>query len=42
MDLTLAHLVRTKLKSTGVELDRWQFQALTHGCRQAKESLLRS
>ncbi|HYN76764.1 MAG TPA: Hsp70 family protein [Lamprocystis sp. (in: g-proteobacteria)] len=40
MDLTLAHLVRSKLKATGVDLDRWQFQALTHGCRQAKESLL--
>jgi hypothetical protein len=40
MDLTLAHLVRTKLHSGGVDLDRWQFQALTHGCRQAKEALL--
>jgi hypothetical protein len=40
MDLTLAHLVRAKLQSEGVELDRWQFQALTHGCRQAKEALL--
>lgn len=40
MDLTLAHLVRNKLKDEGIELDRWQFQALTHGCRQAKETLL--
>jgi hypothetical protein len=40
MDLTLAHLVRGKLKSAGVELDRWQLQALTYGCRQAKEALL--
>lgn len=40
MDLTLAHLVRQKLKKQGVELDRWQLQALTHGCRYAKESLL--
>jgi len=40
MDLTLAHLVRAKLKGDGVELDRWQFQALTYGCRQAKETLL--
>ena len=40
MDLALAHLVRTKLKADGVELDRWQFQALTYGCRQAKEALL--
>jgi hypothetical protein len=40
MDLTLAHLVKQKLKAAGVELDRWQLQALTHGCRQAKEQLL--
>lgn len=40
MDLTLAHRVRAKLKSAGVELDRWQVQALTYGCRQAKEALL--
>ncbi len=40
MDLTLAHLVKNKLKTQGVELDRWQLQALTHGCRQAKEALL--
>jgi len=40
MDLTLAHLVKQKLKAQGVELDRWQLQALTHGCRLAKETLL--
>ncbi len=40
MDLTLAHLVKQKLKKTGVELDRWQLQALTHGCRYGKEMLL--
>lgn len=40
MDLTLAHLLKQKLKQTGVELDRWQLQALTHGCRHAKEALL--
>jgi len=40
MDLTLAHVVKQKLKKNGIELDRWQLQALTHGCRQAKESLL--
>ncbi|TCT21500.1 Hsp70 family protein [Thiobaca trueperi] len=40
MDLALAYLLRGKLAQTGVELDRWQLQALTHGCRQAKESLL--
>ena len=40
MDLALAYLLKTKLAQSGVELDRWQLQALTHGCRQAKESLL--
>lgn len=40
MDLTLAHLVKQKLKVQGVDLDRWQLQALTHGCRYAKEKLL--
>ncbi len=40
MDLTLAHLLKQKLAKSGVELDRWQLQALTHGCRIAKESLL--
>jgi hypothetical protein len=40
MDLTLAHVVKRKLQTNGVELDRWQLQALTHGCRMAKEALL--
>ncbi|MBK1716917.1 Hsp70 family protein [Thiocystis violacea] len=40
MDLALAYILRNKLAQTGVELDRWQLQALTHGCRQAKEALL--
>ncbi len=40
MDLTLAHLLRQKLAKSGVDLDRWQLQALTHGCRIAKEALL--
>jgi len=40
MDLTLAHLLKQKLKVQGVALDRWQLQALTHGCRYAKEKLL--
>ncbi len=40
MDLALAYQLKTKLAQAGVELDRWQLQALTHGCRQAKESLL--
>lgn len=40
MDLALAYVLKGKLAKTGVELDRWQLQALTHGCRQAKETLL--
>lgn len=40
MDLALAYLLKQKLAQAGVELDRWQLQALTHACRQAKESLL--
>jgi hypothetical protein len=40
MDLALAYVLRHKLTASGVELDRWQLQALTHACRQAKESLL--
>ena len=40
MDLALAHVVKGKLGQLGVELDRWQIQALTHGCRHAKERTL--
>lgn len=40
MDLALAHVVRSKLAAEGKQLDLWQLQALTHGCRAAKESLL--
>ena len=40
MDLALAHVVRTKLASEGKTLDLWQLQALTHGCRAAKETIL--
>jgi hypothetical protein len=40
MDLTLAHGVRSKLTTQGTSLDPWQLQALTHGCRTAKETLL--
>ncbi|RNE91141.1 Hsp70 family protein [Marichromatium sp. AB32] len=39
MDLALAHRLRAKLAAAGVELDRWQLQQLTHGCRDAKEAL---
>ena len=40
MDLALAHVVKNKLAAQGTTLDHWQVQALTHGCRQAKETLL--
>ena len=40
MDLALAHVVKAKLAADGKTLDHWQLQALTHGCRQAKEALL--
>lgn len=40
MDLALAHGVSTKLAGQGSNLDLWQLQALTHGCRSAKETLL--
>jgi len=40
MDLALAHVLKAKLATEGKALDPWQVQALTHGCRQAKEALL--
>ncbi len=40
MDLTLAMVVRQRLKDEGTKLDAWQFQVLTYGCREAKEKLL--
>jgi len=40
MDLALAHVVKAKLSAEGKSLDPWQVQALTHGCRHAKEALL--
>ncbi|HOW75044.1 MAG TPA: Hsp70 family protein [Candidatus Competibacteraceae bacterium] len=40
MDLALAHAVRAKLAEQGIQLDPWQLQGLTHGCRNAKELLL--
>jgi molecular chaperone DnaK (HSP70) len=39
MDLTLAHVVQQRLEAEGRKLDTWQFHALVHGCRQAKETL---
>ncbi len=40
MDLTLAYAVRGKLAQQGTRLDAWQFRALWHQCRKAKEALL--
>ena len=40
MDLALAHVVRNKLATGNINLDLWQLQALTHGCRTAKEAML--
>lgn len=40
MDLALAYTVKAKLEQeTGKRLESWQLQALTHGCREAKEKL---
>jgi molecular chaperone DnaK (HSP70) len=38
VDLALAHAVNERLKAQGVKLDSWQFAALTHACRRAKET----
>lgn len=40
MDLTLAHGIREKLAQQRIRLDAWQFRALWHSCRQAKERIL--
>ncbi len=40
MDLALAHVVGTKLRAAGHELDRFQLMSLSHACRAAKETLL--
>jgi len=40
MDLALAYVVKQKLEREGKRLEPWQIQALTHGCRDAKETLL--
>jgi hypothetical protein len=39
MDLALAVALQQKLAAEGKKLDAWQFQALTYGCRLAKEQL---
>ena len=40
MDLALAYTLKNKLEGEGKRIEAWQIQALTHACRQAKESLL--
>ncbi len=42
MDLALAYTVKAKLEAAGKRLEPWQIQALTHGCRDAKESLFQN
>jgi hypothetical protein len=39
MDLALAYAVSQRLAAENRKLDAWQFTALTHACRQAKEAL---
>ncbi|MGR9088258.1 MAG: Hsp70 family protein [Gammaproteobacteria bacterium] len=39
MDLALAYTVKAKLEKDGKRLEPWQLQALTHGCRDAKEKI---
>lgn len=40
MDLALAHTLKAKIEDDGHELDAWQFLALVHAARAAKERLL--
>lgn len=40
MDLSLAATVQARLRSEGQKIDSWQFQVLTHLCRNAKEKML--
>jgi len=40
MDLALAYVLKMKLEAEGKRLEPWQLQALTHGCRDAKEAIL--
>lgn len=40
MDLALAYRVKAKLAEQGTQLQPWQIQGITHGCRDAKEALL--
>ena len=40
IDLSLAYLAKKKLEEQGHSIDDFQFQALIHACRQAKETLM--
>lgn len=40
IDLTLAHLAKSKLEEMGHEIDEWQMQGVVQACRRAKENLL--
>ncbi len=40
MDLALAYRIKARLAEQGKKLQAWQVLALTHGCRDAKETLL--
>ncbi|UTW12062.1 Hsp70 family protein [Marinobacterium rhizophilum] len=40
MDLALAYRIKAKLAEQGTQLQPWQIQGITHGCRDAKEALL--
>jgi molecular chaperone DnaK (HSP70) len=40
MDLALAYRIKVKMEADNKQLQPWQFQALTHSCRDAKETLL--
>ncbi len=42
MDLALAYTVKAKIEKDGKRLEPWQIQALTHGCRDAKEKIFSS
>jgi hypothetical protein len=39
LDLALAHMLRYQMDGEGKTIDDWQFQALIHACRSAKETL---
>ncbi|MCC5844791.1 MAG: Hsp70 family protein [Verrucomicrobia bacterium] len=39
LDLALAHAMKANAEAEGATLDAWQFLALTHAARQAKETL---